>query len=106
MWDLPGGFKEIGETYEQCVIREFKEETNLDVKIRKLEEIKAQNYNDEIIVVLLYTVECQNIDNIRLDGSHTLYKFDNKIDSKDAIWYLKDFNLKNRKIETNKIKKP
>lgn len=103
MWDLPGGFKEIGETYEQCVIREFKEETNLDVKIQKLEKIKTQNFNNEIIVVLIYTVTCQNINNIKLDGSHTLFKFDSKIDSKDAIWYLEDFNLEDETIKDNKI---
>lgn len=33
---LPGGFVDIGETVEQACIREAKEETNIDVKIRKL----------------------------------------------------------------------
>ena len=33
---LPGGFVDIGETVENACIREAKEETNIDVKIKKL----------------------------------------------------------------------
>ncbi|AXK89133.1 NUDIX domain-containing protein [Nocardia farcinica] len=32
-WSLPGGVMEIGETLEQCVVRETKEETGLDIEI-------------------------------------------------------------------------
>jgi 8-oxo-dGTP diphosphatase len=35
-WLVPGGGIEPGETEEQCVIREMKEETHLDVKIKRL----------------------------------------------------------------------
>jgi 8-oxo-dGTP pyrophosphatase MutT (NUDIX family) len=35
-WLLPGGGREDGETEEQCVIREMKEETGLDVKVERL----------------------------------------------------------------------
>lgn len=35
-WTLPGGGLEVGETYEEAVIREVKEEVNLNVKVEKL----------------------------------------------------------------------
>ena len=38
-WGIPGGCQEIGETFEQTVIREVKEETNLDVKPEDLKLI-------------------------------------------------------------------
>ncbi len=38
-WGLPGGLKELNETLLECAKREVKEETNLDVKILKLQGI-------------------------------------------------------------------
>ena len=35
-WILPGGGREEGETEEECVKREMKEETNLDVVVERL----------------------------------------------------------------------
>ncbi|MBF6354249.1 NUDIX domain-containing protein [Nocardia higoensis] len=32
-WSFPGGVMEIGETLEQCVVRETKEESGLDIEI-------------------------------------------------------------------------
>ncbi|MGW5384965.1 NUDIX hydrolase [Nocardia sp. NPDC003963] len=32
-WSFPGGVMEIGETLEQCVVRETREETGLDIEI-------------------------------------------------------------------------
>ncbi len=103
-WDLPGGFKKSDETYEECVIREFKEETGLDVIVGKLVTIKTQNFNNEIIVVLVYLVECNSNEGITLDSAHVDYKFlnenllvDDSFEGK-LIWYLKDLNLNDGEI--------
>ena len=45
LWDFPGGKLEPGETLEQGVIRELKEETNLDIKPVKI--ISQCEYGDD-----------------------------------------------------------
>ncbi|MFE3024397.1 NUDIX domain-containing protein [Nocardia tengchongensis] len=35
-WSLPGGIMELGETLEECVVRETREETGLDIEITGL----------------------------------------------------------------------
>ena len=43
---LPGGFVDYGERVEEALIREMKEETNLDVKITKLQGIYSNPNRD------------------------------------------------------------
>ena len=46
MWDVPGGHVEADETPEKCIIREMKEEMNLDLK--KFQLLCVKEFDDRI----------------------------------------------------------
>ncbi|WP_134684848.1 NUDIX domain-containing protein [Brevibacillus migulae] len=58
-WSIPGGKVELYETLEQCVVREVKEEVNLDVEVKGLLCIAetVQPENEEHWVSAIYEVE-------------------------------------------------
>lgn len=46
-WSIPGGTLELGESLEQGVVRELKEETGLSVRILEMIEVFDRIYEDE-----------------------------------------------------------
>jgi mutator protein MutT len=56
-WALPGGRPESGETLEQCLVREMKEETGLDVRVKELLYITDRFYQDTHVVHILFWIE-------------------------------------------------
>lgn len=53
-WDTIGGFIENGETAEQTVVREVKEETNLEVKVKKYLGSVPDIYGDTLVPTLIF----------------------------------------------------
>lgn len=66
-WGLPGGCQELGERFQDTIIREIKEETNLDVKEEELElvdivsgESRRNDYpNGDVVInnTVLYCIK-------------------------------------------------
>jgi len=50
----PGGKLEENESVRECIIRELKEELNIDVEITKLEAITEEKYEDGYWIFVLY----------------------------------------------------
>ena len=49
-WNLPGGGMEIGETVEETVLREVKEETGLEVEIEQLVGVYSKPQKQEVVL--------------------------------------------------------
>jgi mutator protein MutT len=56
-WALPGGRPEFGETIEQCLVREMKEETGLDISVKDLLYVTDRFYRNIHVVHMLFVVE-------------------------------------------------
>lgn len=56
-WSLPAGFVEYSETVKQTVVREIKEETNLDIRVGNLFNVYSAIHDPQYhVVLILYDV--------------------------------------------------
>ena len=58
-WEFPGGKQEVGETLEQCLEREIKEELDVDVRAEKRLFTVDHEYGNRIIS--LYLFQCTHL---------------------------------------------
>ncbi|WP_321311756.1 NUDIX hydrolase [Halarcobacter sp.] len=76
---LPGGFVDIGESVENALIREMKEETSLDVKISRLQNIYSEPSRDPRFhtVSAVYVCKAEGIPRACDDAKEVfIYKLD------------------------------
>ncbi len=87
-WDIPGGLVEYGELPRNAVIRETKEEVNLNITPIDVihEDSNFDKEKDMIFVRLVYLSELNDsIDNIKIDyNEHSEYKLIKSINDLDS----------------------
>ena len=59
-WEFPGGKLEYNETTEECLIREIKEELDLDIIIDKYIGENSYKYDFGEVKMILYTVSIKS----------------------------------------------
>jgi len=59
LWEFPGGKIEPNETKEEAIIREIKEEMDIDIETKKFIDQKVFNYPDKDINLI--AIECKQI---------------------------------------------
>ncbi len=49
LWEFPGGKREPGETFEQCLVREIREELGVEISVGELFEEIAHDYPEKSV---------------------------------------------------------
>lgn len=72
MWELPGGKVEKGEHFADALVREIKEETNLDAEVGDFCEAIQNDYSHKRTVQLMMYLEDVRGD-VEISDEHTEY---------------------------------
>ena len=70
MWELPGGKVESGEFFVDALVREIKEETNLDVKVGDFCEAIQNDYmHKRTVQIMMYITDITG--EVKISDEHT-----------------------------------
>lgn len=70
MWELPGGKVEKGEFFADALVREIKEETNLDVKVGDFAEAVQNDYmHKRTVQLMMYLGDVKG--EVKISDEHT-----------------------------------
>ena len=70
-WEFPGGKLELGESLEECAIREIQEELEVDINISKYVGFENISYENQDFCLHLYTATMKDISQELTMNEHT-----------------------------------
>src|ERR1044072_4351661 len=59
LWEFPGGKREPGETFEQCLVRELREELGIEVNVGDVLEDLAHDYLEKSVRLKFFCCRLQ-----------------------------------------------
>ena len=93
-WEFPGGKIEDGETAEECLIREIKEELNIEIEITGSLSPNEYQYADKLIKLIPFI--CRQSDGEIVLKEHVDYKWVEVNDLLDMDWAEADVPIVKR----------
>lgn len=60
LWEFPGGKREPGETFEQCLIRELREELGIEIIVGEILESLTHDYPGESVHLKFFRCDWQS----------------------------------------------
>lgn len=99
LWEFPGGKIEPNETKEEAIIREIKEEMDIDIEAKKFIGQKVFNYPDKEINLI--AIECKQIKGDIKLNEHEDIKWVNKNELRNFNFAPADKFIINAILENN-----
>ena len=83
-WEFPGGKVEAGETDEEAIVREIKEELGIHIEANELIDSNFNEYDDKNVNLMVY--KCTYVSGKIHDTEHQALKWVNPIESEKLDW--------------------
>ena len=98
-WEFPGGKIEKNETEENCLLREIREELNLEIKI--LKRLESQCFNYETVSIRLIPFIAKFVHGEIVLTEHKSYQWLNKEELKSLDWASADIPVLEEFLKLN-----